>query len=657
MNDLTLLHLSDLHIEGTERNYSRLLDSLLSDIQEQVKYIRDKSLIVVVTGDIIHQGPLYSESKQAVENALKFFQKLHKYLGQKVVGIYIVPGNHDKYRTKEDKFLVPAYRAMEREYKGPDTASGKATDFGQNFYSKFWPYHLDAYGVNHGSGYLYMLKKIYNMFGLTDEQLVQRSYSQETFGVDVIDVLGKKYCFILLNTSWSCLDDSDNRNLILGQFQINKLKSQFMELLENLPDSKRPDITFVLGHHPLEALTGREEDSIFREIISYEGFDANIYLCGHTHDRTVNNWINNRHSLTTLVTGFGWPLSSGNQRIRDHYYSIYVFNLNANSIDVYVRSTDDSGNFQPDFRIYTNDHHDENKLVFPIHAQDTHTYLPLQVGGNRSPKAFYISRQFMEYMCQYARKAQWLCIEAERIIEDNRNQVFEQLGPNNDDDDDELGYSLYNYLFANLARTDTQIPSDVTTLFADNQPFLYQLFLGFLSELCRRMQVTFLGDSLQSGDIVRFHFRYLSDKNTLQYHSLCKSLPDTIGDDQYTVSPIKYGELIEKAYESGYSLIYTVNEEFISNKLKEYWKNFITVVPLFETNSYSKKNGNITKRYPYITFGVTTNSEKFDPLLYCMDYLSIKNLLEDLIGQYTQFFAISMDDFCKWAKKNLERGD
>lgn len=113
------------------------------------------------------------------------------------------------------------------------------------------------------------------------------------------------------------------------------------------------DLTIVIGHHPLGALSGKEEDRIFSEMISFESLDANVYLCGHTHDRTVNNWVNNRHSINTFVTGIGWPESSNASHVGNHTYSMYIFNMNANFIDVYVRSTNDDGTFFPDFRIYT----------------------------------------------------------------------------------------------------------------------------------------------------------------------------------------------------------------------------------------------------------------------------------------------------------------
>lgn len=656
MNDLTILHLSDLHIDDSEGNYSRLLGSLIEDIKVEMKYVRDNSVIIAVTGDLLHRGPLYSVSDTAFSNAVKFFSKLYQVVKDKVIKIYIVPGNHDKFRSDEDKFLIPSYRSITAI---AHSVSDNLSKFGEMFYKNFWKHHLASYSETSGSGYLKLVKEIYRIFGYSDEELECADFVRETFGIDLINVSGKNYCFIMLNTAWSCFDESDNRNLILGKFQIELLKKQFKQKIEALPDGARPEVTIVLGHHPLSALNGTEEDAIFSEMISFDSFDADIYLCGHTHDRTVNNWINNRHSLTTLVTGFGWPLQERTQNIRDHFYSMYVLNIDANSIDVYVRNADDAGKFQPDFRIYTNDWSEKKKIVFPIHAQDVHTYLPLHVGNNRSPKAFYISDSFMKYIAQYSRRLQWLCVEAERIIEDHRSQIYDEMLIDGEDEklNDELDECLYNYLFSDIANQPEDTPEKIATIFKQSRSTLNSLFLSFLTELCQRMQNTLIGDQLSENDIVRFHFRYLFDRSSLQYQCLCKSLPNSVDKAQYEVSPIKYGELIEASYTSGESLIYSVNKEFTEHELKERWTNFITVIPLFDSNNYKKNDGRKKKEYPYLTFGVTVNNDKYNVLLYCMDYLSIKELLGDLIDRYIRIFLIDIDDFCKWAKKQIEQGE
>ena len=103
MNDLTILHLSDLHIDG-QAAYPEILKNLLVHIKEEIAPTREKTLVVAVTGDIIDKG-----NKAAIDNAKKFFE---------VAGIVLVPGNHDIFRSNSCKFIIPACRtfAVQKEY-------------------------------------------------------------------------------------------------------------------------------------------------------------------------------------------------------------------------------------------------------------------------------------------------------------------------------------------------------------------------------------------------------------------------------------------------------------------------------------------------------------------------------------------------------------
>lgn len=657
MNDMTILHLSDLHIDNSGTNYSKLLQKLISDIKNEIKHIKDNSMIVVVTGDILHQARAYSEDKKAYDHAISFFHDLHEVLKQKAVGIYIVPGNHDKYRSENNKFLVPAYRAIDDELL--ERENRKASKFDKAFYETFWQCHIDTYSKEKGSGFLELTKEIYSIFGMTEEVMSGKTFIADTFGVDLIEVGDKKYCFVLLNTAWSCIDDNDDRNIIFGQFQIEKLRDQHLNLVGQYEGSEDIDLTIVLGHHPLSSLRGREEDKIFAEMISFDSLDANVYLSGHTHDRTVTNWVNNRHSFNTFVTGIGWPENAGGQHVGSHTYSMYVFNLNVNSIDVYVRSTNDGGAFSPDFRIYNSQESSERKkLVFPIRAQEAQTYIPLNVGDSRSPKAYYISKEFMCYIHNYVKKIERMHSVIGMMIEQDKLDFYVNTTNNknraklNDDPDD----SLYSYFFAFTNSTFQEISEEISGILLEQSLVLYQMFLSFLQKLCQKMQQLLVEDLCEEGDIVRFHFRYLADRKSLQYLSLCTSFPTSIDSTIHGVSEIKYGQLIEKAYESGRSLIYSVNKEFVQKPLNTKWKNFITVIPAFDKNKYTHKYVTVSKQYPFLTFGVTTNNCKFDDLLYCMDYFSIEDTLGRILEQYIETFNINIDSFCNWARYSLETG-
>ena len=167
-----------------------------------------------------------------------------------------------------------------------------------------------------------------------------------------------------------------------------------------------------------------------------------------------------------------------------------------------------------------------------------------------------------------------------------------------------------------------------------------------------------LYDKIVEGDIVRFHFRYLADRNTFTYLRLCVSFPEQIDPTEHEPSEMKYGDLIEAAYNTQRSLIYSVNKDFCKNKLKDKWTNFLTVVPLFEGNDFKRKYADsVYKQYPFITFGVTVNSEKFNSILYCMDYFLINKMLEEIINTYIRIFRIDINRFCEWARNELEKED
>lgn len=662
MNDIVILHLSDLHIDASSTNYSRLLKGLLDDIKKEIEMVPNHSVVITVTGDTLHQG-----DKGAVSVAIKFFHDLYEIVKEKVVVIYIVPGNHDKFRTEENKFLIPAYRTMGMNVEDK---------FNKKFFETFWKYQDETYSAEKGSGYFELTKEVYKIFGVTN--LENRTYVRDTFGVDVVEVLGKKYCFVMLNTAWSCIDETDTRQLILGRFQIDEIKRQYHDLVDNL-SGNGVELTLVLGHHPIGALLGKEEDSIFSEMISFEELNANAYLCGHTHDRTVINWVNNRHSINTFMTGIGWPENNSGYHIGSHTYSMYVFNIDANSIDIYVRSTDDGGMFNPDFRIYTNTAHKNNrKIVFPIKAEKAQTYISLGAGPDRSSKAYYISDEFMEYIREYVlrigqfRQSVGIMIEADKselyenipFIDDLEDGISEKEVNTSEEEDyrNELSNDeiLYNYLFADVKsdKEDELIDEVVNRIFSGCINLRCDMFLGFLQRLCQKLERILLYDKIEDGDIVRFHFRYLSDRNLFLYLKLCVSFPEQIDPTEHEPSEIKYGELIDAAYKTRKGLIYSVNKSFCKNELKNKWTNFLTVIPLFEGNDFTRKYSETAyKKYPFITFGVTINSDKFNPMLYCMDYFSINTMLEEIINTYIRIFRININKFCVWVQKEIERED
>ena len=75
---INILHLSDLHIINYGESFSPLLKKLLD---ENIKNYENKTVIIVVTGDIVNRGD-YSNSSAVI----KFFEGLKEVIGDKSKG-------------------------------------------------------------------------------------------------------------------------------------------------------------------------------------------------------------------------------------------------------------------------------------------------------------------------------------------------------------------------------------------------------------------------------------------------------------------------------------------------------------------------------------------------------------------------------------------
>ena len=215
---------------------------------------------------------------------------------------------------------------------------------------------------------------------------------------------------------------------------------------------------------------------------------------------------------------------------------------------------------------------------------------------------------------------------------------------------------LYLYFFADIGDGPSQNDEMISRIFKDNEQLVFDMFLGFLQKLCQKIQTVLLYDFCSPEDVVRVHFRYLADRNSFIYKKLCTSFPEEVDSAEYELSDIKYGELIEAAYIMKTPLIHSANQAFCKQKLKDKWENFITIVPLFERNEFVRKLSEVRqKKVPYITFGVTINSNKLDKILYCMDYFSFDTMLQEVMDAYLKIFKIDVDRFCVWVKEQFKK--
>lgn len=547
MNDLTILHLSDLHIDG-QAAYPEILKNLLVHIKEEIAPTREKTLVVAVTGDIIDKG-----NKAAIDNAKKFFEDLKKTLGNKVAGIVLVPGNHDIFRSNSCKFIIPACRtfAVQKEY-----------EFGNTFYDTFWKNIQEAY---ESSGYMELSKYIYNLFEMDiEEKIVER-----TFGVVPITIEKKTYFFVLLNTSWCCIDENDTRKIVLGKFQLDKISEEAIKLRRNI----EPSLSICLGHHPLQCLEGNEETTALMELTDSSRIMANAYLCGHTHNRTVVNWNNNVRTLNTFMTGIGQG-DAENDRVRAQHtrkrlYAFYVFNIELNSVDIYSYGTNAEGNFKPDFDLYTkNIEENQKKIVFPINMQKTMPYIWLTGGPNSTGKACYLSDElldrFQEYeirmsnfrkeMCDLLWRTRVLYFDdgideskIKTIIEIWEKEQEKTKEKTKEEQEITVDGILYAHLMLEKSVQGQQLMEELVGLDKGKNSRVFDDFYAYLTQICAILRNNLVDEEKKT--LVRFHFRFrLKDK---MYSQLCISIPPECKPETMNMQPMQYDDLLKASYDVG----------------------------------------------------------------------------------------------------------
>lgn len=578
LNNLTILHLSDLHFNNKGAQPFKLYSALLYDIEEQLQGL--KNVVIVVTGDIVNQGDYLCE-----KSIINFFQQLKNTIDKLKIdfhGIFFVPGNHDKVRSYATSILSHVKNLYDEQY---------FNEFGDFFKKSFEKYNA-------------LVKQICKIFDF--------EFDESTFCCKYIVVDDKKeldnsddkqpYIFVGFNTAWSATGSSDRRNLKLGKFQIDKIEEEYRKIRSEIGYNDKKPLVIAMAHHPLNWLTGSDEDIIQNFLIGQRGIDAQIFLCGHTHTRDVINWSNNRQSLTTLSTGIGWPEDSTTDHSDLHAYSIYVLHLDLNAIDVYVRSTNDGGKFVEDYRLYTQEENRKHKkIVLPLSSTNVHSYYELGTVSLHSPMVSFLSNEFIKSTEKFIRH---------------------------------LGKFRQTAIHQIYIRKPT-----------DNKDYAYGMFISYMQILCDCFVSTFLEDRVSGESDIRLHFRSIKIKDDkISYPQLCSSFWPKLTGDIPPVKELGFEELIEASFKEKRPLIFSVNNAVC--KTPTDWKDFITAIPSTEKNIYKcEYDGVIKGSYPIITFGVSIKNCDDRNLLFCLDYYHIDDVLGAILEAYCNINEFNLADY------------
>lgn len=658
-----ILHLSDLHIVPHHGDsYSTVLNRMIDHILKVTDGI--EKIIIAFTGDLVERG----EFGRAHITIKKFWQDLNSKLGNKVVDVVFAPGNHDKVRGR----LV---------------LQGMVDESDENFWAKF---KKDDWGYfeNQFEDYKNIVNEIQREVFHVKEQ------GNSTYGIRTVEINGYKICFLCINSAWTCMGKMDEGNLRIGRFQLDELMGDYQSIRESV------DLVVALMHHPTDWLMQNEQKYLSQYLTDEYRLNTNIMLQGHIHEKETYNWYNQNHSLTTLVTGMGWDQQ---KQIDDggHRYSLYEIDMESCIVKVNTYVTDKGGHFGEDTVVYNG-----TNIAFPLFV---HKYLELnglkfknseiplfypsynpaenlEVTANRINEFSLmmmdevkerqiewglldtlkrcISKLLLECVIEnginFIEEFQDVCSKDEviRIVKQYANSLNNAL--ENTSICEEIGErfatSIEDVDVTNLSRIQNRIE---TYLEQYTKMYLKDVFYSFIGAFCLNLgKKLFPPKEYNNGDKVRIHFRIISinKERKIIYKKLFAYMIIKENDEiQYVseqentkLTDIEYeGSMIQKSFEKKKSMLCSLNPSSNKHVSKGGWIDFITIAPNIDCNKYLDRSDIDENSLPYISFGISVNSENFQSIIRSAAYMEFDKILSRFMHKFFMSIPFDLNDLVK----------
>ncbi|WP_166432642.1 metallophosphoesterase family protein [Lacrimispora amygdalina] len=318
MRRVNVIHLSDIHFDNSNKS-NEILEELKEDLLKMKEELGGFHLLLI-TGDCVDKGQ--------VELFKEFCNKLNiivKSCGLTKKKVLIMLGNHDS--SKKNPWLTSFFSSIDNEKMSKEevlnsiepTISPLYPDYNENV--KKYVNTPDGIGVNE----------------------FQFKFDNQT---------STKIRVISVNTSWSTAIYNKYGDLIIGDTQIEKLKKSIEELnnKQKIYKQKKCDYTILCMHHPLDWFKYNERKKIEQFIKSSE---VDFVLHGHIHTAGFENVNNIDNTSNIFCTGISYQKTGETCSRKDGMrYSIYEINKDTQTVNVYIRSTNDQGKFVEDNRLY-----------------------------------------------------------------------------------------------------------------------------------------------------------------------------------------------------------------------------------------------------------------------------------------------------------------
>lgn len=625
MNDLYILHLSDLHFQIRERDV--FFSRLKKDIETRLSGV--SRIVVAITGDIVNLGEYGCSAKEAK----KFFRELYAICSdgeKREVDLEIVPGNHDVIRPK---FGTRTWKVSYRQYENLE-------------------------------------RELYDCF---------KSKSKPRIGISCYRHQGSSIVFVRTNSA-CCLPEKEIESWIKNEFTaagktndeagIKNAKAQWLAdikkemddqavKIKSLYDRKiaklNNPIVIALSHYPLNWLRNNVyedlRDTLFDKGLSF----VNFWMCGHLHD--AQYYYANQNSVRTVMLTSGIGLRNG--AASKHRYSIYRIGAERNVCAAYMRYNEGGGRFDVDTEFRrTNEVDRYGCFTLPISCENDGTIFHLNSSEPNRSTSFYVDEQFLKIIPEVSSRLNFLqgkigdalttiCCDIADCAVYNGNFKPALVFPWVLNDDMELVKqpSWKSFFCKNSVQNEWMYKYLISICGLINATFA----LGSVEEgICEHGSVD--SRTLFGGATWRAHFRKYErsirrNGKTIKDVYVCICSKKT-GGKKALPRDVQWDGLIKRAYSHPEkTLIESANRGV--NRIKTDWDDFLTSIPNFRGNEIAINKGR--EKRPILTFGISIKANTFDcvakasRMLAVLEFLRINDVIGSAINEFLRKTGVGVN--------------
>lgn len=559
MRKVTIVHLSDIHFDNSEKS-NELFEALEKDLIEKMKEIGKLDLLFI-TGDTINKGNVkFFKDFEAKLNDLLRKCKISKK--KTIISI----GNHDvSLCTRQLKRTL-------KDFSAQNISEEEMIDEIEN--------SIDTY------------YKDYNTFN--SNYLITRN----GIGVNDLTINNIKFRLISLNSSWSAMANKKYGELIIGEKQWDTIK----KLLDK--KNKERDCTILYMHHPIDWFTYKERDKIKKFIYDE---NINLFLHGHIHisGADVNSNIDN--VITTLYTGISYHKKDNEDSSRKdgQRYSIYELNKDTNTINVYIRSTNDLSSFVPDNRLFNNCL--DGFFTIPL-GSSYECLLPFNTANNNNKAKIFLDSKNVNKILL---KEKTLVKVFNRVINAVRESKL------NLQNEREQKLDAWRKIKPNMFRDNNYLTESGESEF--NMEFYTEQFEWFFLLLASELKSAFF----EKYENIRFLVRMYNPLNNMHEAKWADGIYSTESDLK-EIKSFKWKEgLIYYSYKCKKPLLKSFNEEYYANGNSiGRWKESLTIT--IDEFKRSVEGEDI----PIFSINIATTTEEHEKCLQALSFTSIYEVLK-----------------------------